>query len=362
MAHPRSEREHTDESLRLEREMSDRSASDKLAAIDQTADAVIRVARARADEVLAAARAKTDQQESGGQAASSSSSSLATERKLEDQAVREERAAADEVLSVERSEQSAHFAVERVETDKDLFSERARSDASLATRDEFLGVVSHDLRNMLNGIIGFAGLIEEGAREHHDEAMTHHAERIQRSGARMSRLVGDLVDIASIQAGRLEVTPTLGDVGLVLHEAVDTFRVQASARGISLVTEVVAPLPAVEFDAARLLQVLVNLLSNAVKFTPPEGRITVRLERIGMDLRFTFKDTGSGIPESELVAIFERFHQVDKSDRRGVGLGLYISKCIVQGHGGRIWAESTVGTGSSFCFTLPLPLPLPLPV
>jgi len=332
--------------------VSDRAVGEKLAAIDETADAVIIRARARADEVLAAARARTDQQ--SAQPSASPSSSLATERRLEDQVVREERAVADEALRIERSEKVAHFSAERVGTDQDLFSERARSDSALATRDEFLGVVSHDLRNMLNGIIGFAGLIEETAQEKHDEETISHAQRIQRSGARMSRLVGDLVDIACIQAGKLAVAPALGDASQVLREAVDTFQSQAAARKISLATEIVVPLAPVAFDAARLLQVLINLLSNAVKFTPPEGRIVVRLERVGMELKFAVSDTGSGIPADELVAIFDRFHQVTKNDLRGAGLGLYISKCIVQGHGGRIWAESTVGAGSTFCFTLPL--------
>ncbi|HEX6275439.1 MAG TPA: ATP-binding protein, partial [Polyangiaceae bacterium] len=112
--------------------------------------------------------------------------------------------------------------------------------------------------------------------------------------------------------------------------------------------------PAVSFDPARVLQVLVNLLSNAIKFTPPNGRVVVGVECIGEELRFKVSDTGEGIPLAKLEAIFERFVQVTEKDRRGVGLGLYISKCIVQGHGGRIWAESTLGTGSTFCFTLPI--------
>jgi signal transduction histidine kinase len=353
MPTPRSEREQTDQRLRLERERSDRAASERLAAIDETADAVINLARARADELLAAARAKTDQQQPG-RPASPSSSSLAAARNLEDETVREERAAADEALRKARAEQSLQITVERVETDQGLLSERAQADVALAARDEFMGVVSHELRNMLHGIIGFASLIEESSRGRQDEETTLHAERIQRSGARMDRLVGDLVDIASIEAGKLAVTPDLGDAAQVLREAVDTFQAQAAARGISLVLEVAAPLPQVEFDAARLLQVLANVLANAVKFTPAAGRIEVRLQRIGDELRFSLRDTGPGIPEGELVAIFERFHQVTRHDRRGVGLGLYISKCIVHGHGGRIWAESEIGAGSTFCFTLPV--------
>jgi signal transduction histidine kinase len=106
-------------------------------------------------------------------------------------------------------------------------------------------------------------------------------------------------------------------------------------------------------DSARIFQVLINLLSNAVKFTPRGGKIVVRVERVGPDLCFAVRDTGEGIPADRLESVFERFVQV-RDDRRGMGLGLYISKCIVEGHGGRIGVESTLGHGSSFLFTLPL--------
>ena len=99
---------------------------------------------------------------------------------------------------------------------------------------------------------------------------------------------------------------------------------------------------------------LINLLGNAMKFTPADGKVVVRVERIEDEIRFAVSDTGVGIPPDSLETVFERFRQVTANDRRGVGLGLYIAKCIVQGHGGRIWAESTTGEGSTFCFTLPV--------
>ena len=206
---------------------------------------------------------------------------------------------------------------------------------------------------MLNAVVGYASLIEtDVSLANHVEQIRSHAQRIRRSGARMSRLIGDLVDVASIEAGRLAVTREVGDPTHVVTEAVETFQAQASARGVSLVAEIVPP-PLVAFDPARILQVLTNLLSNAIKFTPPQGRVIVRVEHVE-ELRFAVSDTGLGIPRDQLEAVFERFLQVTKSDRRGVGLGLYISKAIVQGHGGRIWAESTIGDGSTFYFTLPV--------
>lgn len=350
---PTPDRESTNESLRAEREKADEALWENRSAIEETADAVIDKARTRADEVLAAARAKTDRQTS----TSSTQSFKKTERMraLEDEAVREERAEADEVVRVDRAEHSALLSAEREETDKDLSFERTRSDNAVATRDEFLGIVSHDLRNMLGSMVVDAALIATAeSRESHTQDVLKYVQRIQRSGARMNRLIGDLVDVASIEAGSLAVTTELGDPTPVVAEAVDTFQAQASATGVTLVAELVPVASLVAFDTARLLQVLTNLLSNAIKFTPPNGKVVVRLERIADELRFAVSDTGSGIPAGQLESVFERFRQLATNDRRGVGLGLYISKCIVQGHGGRIWAESKVGEGSTFYVTLPI--------
>ncbi len=263
--------------------------------------------------------------------------------------------AADHVLRDERSEHVALLSHERQATDDDLSHERARADQALTTRDDFMGIVSHDLLNMLNAIVGVSSLIEKDvAQENHAERVVAHARRLQRSGARMRRLVGDLVDVASIEAGMLAVTRAVGHPADVVTEAVETFQAQASGSGISLTAEIVPALPPVAFDAARILQVLSNLLSNAIKFTPAQGTVVVRLEHVEDDVVCCVSDTGEGIPDDKLEAVFDRFVQLTKNDRPGVGLGLFISKCIVQGHGGRIWAENSVGRGSTFCFTLPV--------
>lgn len=350
---PSPDRERTDESLRVERERADRALGDALAALDETADAVIKLARERADKLLASARAKADRAPAapGGP----SRNIIERGRAGEDGVLRDERRKADESVHVKRVARAVAFPIGRTETDGDLVSERARADDALATRDEFLGVVSHDLRSMLNNVVGFAGLIaSDVVREDGVEQVRRHAERIQRSGMRMNRLIGDLVDVASIEAGVLRVTREVGDPTPVVTEAVDSFRAQASAAGLSLKTALASPSSLVAFEAARILQVLANLLGNAIKFTPAGGNILVRVQRLRDDMLFSVSDTGVGIPPDRLEAIFERFVQVTKNDRRGVGLGLYISKCIVQGHGGRIWAESTVGKGSTFFFSLPI--------
>lgn len=349
------EREQTDESLRVEREKADQAIGEELAAVDEVADAVIVRARTRADEVLAAARARTDRTSVAQGLGAQISMSIQKERVLEDRILQAERAVADGILRTERAAHVVMLLTERGETDRDLSSERARSDDALATRDNFLGIVSHDLRELLSTMVGVAALIaQDVSREDHVDDVRMHAQRIQRSGARMSRLIGDLIDVASIEAGMLAVTREVGDPTHVVTEAVDTFQARAAASGISLVAEIVPPATLVTFDPARILQVLASLLTNAIKFTPAHGRIVVHAERFGDEMRFAVSDTGMGIPSDMLEAVFERFLQVTANDRRGVGLGLYISKCIVQGHGGRIWAESRLGEGSTFSFTLPI--------
>lgn len=349
------ERQQTDESLRLERERADAALAESVDSVDEVADAVIAKARLHADAVLAAARTKTDRRAKAAPPTGVSPAALARERGLEDRVLREERADADKVLKLERAEHLAMLASEREETDKDLIRERDRADDTLATRDEFLGIVSHDLRTLLNHVMGYAGLIGMEISGKSDLGqIAKDAERIQRAGNRMNRLIGDLTDVAGIHAGKLTVSAYESDpIGLVT-EAVETFQAQAVARGLTVVAEPTAPMPAVEFDSARILQVLTNLLSNAMKFTPRGGKVSVHLERRGADLCFTVADTGIGIPTDKLDAVFERYLQVNTDDRRGVGLGLYISKCIVQGHGGRIWVESGPGKGSAFSFTIPV--------
>ncbi len=350
-----SDRLQTDESLRAERDRADQGLAEKMVAIEEAADAVITRARQRADAVLAASRRKTDRAIDAQALSRRSRDVVQQDRRHEDTVVRQERAVADATLQGERDEHATLLAGEREATDNDLSCERQQADHAVETRDEFLAIVSHDLRNMLHSVVGFAALITEGlTAEPHLETLLGQARRIQRSGARMDRLVGDLVDVASIHAGALAVSREVGDPTAVLLEAVDDLHLRAMAAGMTVRVDVAQPLPQVSFDPARLVQVLINLLSNAVKFTGAQGTIQVRAERTGDDVRFSVSDTGIGIPADKLEAVFERYVQVDRNDRRGIGLGLYISKCIVNGHGGHIWAESREGEGSTFSFTLPI--------
>ncbi|UQA62211.1 sensor histidine kinase [Polyangium aurulentum] len=292
-----------------------------------------------------------------------SRATIAESRAAEDAALRAERAVADESLRREREESARVLAsllpLERARTDRFLLTERVRTDDDISRYGDFLGIVSHDLRSLVTSVVISAELLSDQAPEGEAGDRTRAgAARIQRSAARMNRLIGDLVDIASIDAGKLVMSSARGDVNELIVDAVDTFRAAASADGIALEAEGDdRPLPAT-FDYDRLLQVLANLLTNAIKFTSKGGRIRVRGERDGDEVRISVSDTGVGIPGHLLEAVFERFWQVGKSDRRGVGLGLYISKCIVEAHGGRTWVESAVGQGSTFHVAIPVAGPI----
>jgi signal transduction histidine kinase len=178
----------------------------------------------------------------------------------------------------------------------------------------------------------------------------------------MNRLIGDLTDVASIDAGKLAIAPSLRDLASLIAEAEDSFKAAASAKGISVLSRITAPPLLAAFDHDRILQVLANLISNSLRFTPEGGKIMISGERDAANIRLSVVDTGTGIPEGAVDSIFERFSQAGRKDRRGrLGLGLYISRCIVEAHGGRIWAERQPGAGAKVLLTLPAQVPAAQP-
>lgn len=352
------ERAKTDSSLQAERQNTDDVLQGDRASSDSDADGAVDQAREAADVVVSAARQEADRQESHGSRPPAEAHEIVRERASADTAVRGERAAADVLVHSDREQHAdalnALLMHERAATDAFLLTERARSDDAVDNRDDFLGMVAHDVRNLLNLVV----LSLEVQRPVESDPATDPlfaatANRVRRYVARMNRLIGDLVDVTSIDAGRLAVEPTNGDAAALLTEAAEAFRPAAAEKGVTLSVEVPAGAVLAPFDHDRLLQVFSNLIANSIKFTPRDGRIGVGVEEAEGMLRFCISDTGVGIPATMLEAIFERFWQVGKNDRRGMGLGLYISKCIVQAHGGRIWAESEPGEGSQVYFTIP---------
>jgi len=227
-------------------------------------------------------------------------------------------------------------------------------------RDDTLAAISHDLRNGLNTVLTAVSLLlrslppdGEGRRDR------RHIEAIRRSAERMNRVIGDLLDVASIESGRLFVEPRREPVRSIVAEALAVCHDPAGEK--SLRVEQVVPSESLEAvcDRDRVLQVLGNLISNAIKFTPEGGAVKVSAEAFDDEVLFTVRDTGLGISPKQLPHVFDRFWQATPKARLGSGLGLTIAKGVVEALGGRIWVESRANEGTSFFFTLPLAPPLP---
>ena len=225
-------------------------------------------------------------------------------------------------------------------------------------RDDTLAVVSHDLRNGLNTVLTAVGLLlrslppDSGGRRDRK-----HVEAIRRSADRMNRLIGDLLDVASIEAGRLFVEPQKEAVRPLVHEALEAGRPQALEKSLRLEERLAQQSLDVVCDRERVLQVLGNLISNAIRFTPQGGSVTVGAEPVGDEVVFAVRDSGVGVSAKQLPHVFDRFWQATPKARLGSGLGLTIAKGVVEALRGRIWVESRAGEGTTFFFTLPLAVP-----
>jgi signal transduction histidine kinase len=247
----------------------------------------------------------------------------------------------------------AFLAAERGRTDEDLVEERGLADTLVVTRDEFLANVSHDLRALLGGLSLTAGLLDKVAPEGEAGARIRKlAGAAGRYVSRMDRLLNDLLDVASIEAGKLLVVREAVAVAGLVEETVAAFGPVAEAKRITLLADAPDDLGEASLDGDRLLQVLANLVSNAIKFTPEGGQVRVAAAASAQEIHFTVQDSGIGIPADQLGRIFDRFHQLSRT-RLGLGLGLHISSCLVEAHGGRLWAESVAGAGSTLHAVVP---------
>lgn len=223
-------------------------------------------------------------------------------------------------------------------------------------KDEFLSVISHELRTPLNSVMGFGSLLDDEVAGPLNARQHDFLDKLLRSSDRMLALVDDLLDFARIQAGKFTILPTETDVPSLIEEAIASFGPAAEAKEIRIERELELPHPAC-LDRRRIFQVLANLLSNALKFVPVGGKIRVHAFHEGPWLVTEIQDNGSGIAPEDLPKLFQPFKQLEMGLTRrvgGVGLGLIISKAIVEAHGGTIEAESTPGKGSTFRFKLPI--------
>jgi signal transduction histidine kinase/ActR/RegA family two-component response regulator len=239
-----------------------------------------------------------------------------------------------------------------------LLERAARSEAETASRlkDEFLATVSHELRTPLTAVLGWIHILRGGRLD--KEAAARALETVERNARSQNQLIEDLLDVSRIITGKLRLDIRPVDPASVIESAIEAVLPAAEAKGIQVSKVLDSEVNSISGDPARLQQVVWNLLSNAIKFTPRDGHVGVRLERVDSHIEISVSDSGDGIKSEFLPYVFERFRQEDGTTARrygGLGLGLAIVRHLVELHGGTVHAESP-GEGQGAVFTVTLPL------
>lgn len=242
----------------------------------------------------------------------------------------------------------------------------ARDEAIAANRHKstFLANMSHELRTPLNAVIGFSEVLGTRIFGELNEKQSEYVGDIHASGHHLLSLINDILDLSKIEAGRLELSPSSFHLPTTIDNALTLMKERANQRGVTLHKTVAPEVGVIAADERKIKQVLINLLTNAVKFTEKGGTVTVAAEADGAGLAISVSDTGMGIAPEDHQVIFEEFRQGSSDYTRkqeGTGLGLALSKRLVELHGGLISLESVLGKGSTFRFTLPTRSPQPLP-
>ncbi len=224
-------------------------------------------------------------------------------------------------------------------------------------KSEFLANMSHELRTPLNAIVGFSQVLKQKLFGEVNEKQDEYLDDILTSADHLLALINDILDLSKVEAGQVELEVGLFSLREALERGVVMVRERATKNGVQLSLELDPQIDLVEGDERRIRQVVFNLLSNAVKFTPRGGRVDVSTARVDGEVRVAVADTGPGISGEDRERIFEEFQQAHSGNGErpeGTGLGLALSKSLVELHGGRIWVESELGKGSTFTFTLPV--------
>lgn len=229
-----------------------------------------------------------------------------------------------------------------------LFNE---SQLAIKQREDILAIVSHDLRNPLNNILMSAQLLPRIVDD--KTKLLSFTKKIIQSTDQMKRMIDDLMDFAKIQEGNLSIEKKLDKPEDAIDLVYEIMKVQADEKGLDFLVKINSKLPEIQFDKQRIVQALANLVGNAIKFTDKGGYVHLSLIESDGDIRFSVADSGSGISKVDLSKIFDRYWQSKRSNTSSVGLGLSITKGIIESHGGRIWVESELGEGSTFHFLLP---------
>lgn len=238
-------------------------------------------------------------------------------------------------------------------------SDMARKLSELdSLKQRFFACITHDLRSPLTAVQGYADLIATGMMGQVTEKQSAGLRIILDSADRLNNYIDDILDLAKLQSGSFELNLTETDIERILRSVADMYRANLEQQGIFLLLDIQSGLPSVRVDAKLIHRCVANYVSNAFKFTPKGGAITIRAGREGGLLKIEVKDTGPGIPPDKLEFVFDKFYQVtetkDYARKSGTGLGLTITKEIIQLHGGQVWVESGPGKGSTFVLTLPV--------
>ncbi len=220
-----------------------------------------------------------------------------------------------------------------------------------AKKDEFIGMASHELKTPLTSMTGYLQILE---RQQKDELNRNFVRKTIEKAGKLIALVSDLLDISKIEAGKLQLNKEPFDIRPLVDEAIELIQLSTTTHRISLETDIECFL--IEGDKQRIEQVIVNLLTNAVKYSPASDAVYVFLQKTDSGIRIGVRDTGIGIPKEKIANIFSRFYRVEglSPHMSGLGIGLYITREIVERHHGKIWVESTEGAGSTFWFSLPV--------
>ena len=239
-----------------------------------------------------------------------------------------------------------------------IFLENQRLVYASKAKSDFLANMSHELRTPLNSILGFSELLKQKTSGELNEKQGHYVENVITSGKFLLNIINDILDISKVESGKMEIVIEKLPVSQVINETINLIKEKAMNHNIILKNEFDPDLDFIEADKQRFKQILFNLLSNSIKFSKNGGgTITIRTEKNCDLAKFSVTDTGIGIKMEDMVWLFREFEQLDSGITKnygGTGLGLAISKKLVELHGGKIYAQSEFGKGSTFTFTLPL--------
>ncbi len=321
-----------------------RSASDKLREIQRNkVGGDLKSERNYNDQLLTGERRETD-------------SATTKQHTHSDSAISRERELKNSIMSEFLEEEKGQTDSEALRASHVLSDEvtaHSKTKISLTTRDEFLAIVSHDLRNPIGAASACAEMLLTGNEFALSPQTKPWIELIKRNTDTALRLISDLLDVERIAEGKLELKLESNSLDKVIRDVIESFTFMASSKNVLLRFTPSENTAEIVFDRDRITQVLSNLIGNALKFTPEGKPIDVGTLQTETGIQVFIRDTGPGIPAEKLNNIFDRFAQLGSQDRSGLGLGLYISKMLIEAHHGELWVQSKIGEGSTFYFTIP---------